>query len=310
MNYLKKNIIRNVKKNDVKSYINRIISLNKDIEIFKINYNEINKTLIVIANKRVQLKQTINKNIICFKTIDDIKSEINRLSNQKEILDGEYINLENIRVVYDNIINNLYIINNKLENDMERKLQYLYGNNYGIVIYNYNSDNNTIKIGFSKDYNLRKYKSIVFSKNNNKINILNSDNKEYDNILKIINDDLNELFNNFKKYRLLDNEYIENLRSVNANFYVDISLYSIVIKSKYNDKIYFKINYDTYDSNFYIDCDDIEIKNYLNDIAPILLNLIYIPIVECPTWSQDKLYNIRDMELNNVKVYKIKRYSK
>lgn len=314
MKYLKmrkkRTILRNIEKNDIQLIIKRVIKFNKDIEIFKINYNEISKTLTIIANKRVQIKRNINKTITSFKTFKDLKIEIDRLQNQETILDEENINLENIKLLYNSIINKLYDEKENIEKNINDKIQYLCGNNYDINIYNYNRINNTIEIGISENINKRKYKHITVTEDNNNISVINSKEKDIEKILNLLNDDLKKLFNNYKRYIFFEQEYVDKLRCVNANFYVSITLYSITLTSKYCDNIHFEIKYNTYENNYQVNTDNQDIKNYLNEIAPILLNLIYIPIVECPTWTQDKLYNIRDMELNNVKVYKIKRYSK
>ena len=242
MKYLKskkkRTILRNLEKKDIQIYIKKIIKLNKDILLYKINYNEINKTLTIIANKRVQIKRIIRKNIIIFKTLKDLKDEFNSLLNQEKIIDEEYISLDSVKQFYNNIISALYDIKINLEHNMEEKIQYIYGKCADISIYNYDSTNNTIKIGFSKDYKNRKYKKIIF-KNDDNISILKSEEKESNNILNLLNDDLKNLFNNYKRYKLLDKEYIERLKSVNSNLCVNISLYGITISSKYNDKIHF-----------------------------------------------------------------------
>lgn len=304
----KKTTLRNIEKEDIKRYIYKITKLNKDIEIYKIYYNSIKKTLSIIANKRIQIQRILNKNIIFFKSISDLKKEYERISLQNTIVEEEYINLENIKHLFGEIINIIYEQNNNLENNMEFLLKNIYGHNAGIVIYNYDSENNTIKLGFTKDYSNRKYKPITITIKDKKISCIKSDTKESDNILKIVNNELLQLFNNYKRLKIFDSEYIDSIRSVNANFYISATLYGITICSKYNDTLQFKIKYSTYEDKFYINSNDEKVKNYLQEIAPTLLKLIYIPIIECPSWSQDKLYNIRDKELNNNKIKK--RYRK
>lgn len=297
----KKTIIRNIEKEDIKHYINRIISLNKEIEIYNIYYNEIEKTLSIIANKRIQIHRIINKRIVSFKNLNDIQKEYDRISSQDTIVEEEYINLDKIKHLFDKIINKTYEQKNSLEDNMEYILKNIYGENAGIVIYDYDNEKNTIKIGFTKDYINRKYKPITIAIDNKQLRCIKSETKESDNLLKLLNNELLQLFNTYKRIKIFDNEYAECIRSANANFYISITLYNIKVYSKYSDKIQFEIKYSTYEDKFYIKSNEEEITNYLQEIAPTLLKLIYIPIIECPTYIQEHLYEIRESELNNNK---------
>ena len=299
MNYLKKKkrtIIRNIEKDNIKTYINRIYALNKGVEVYKIRYNEIDKKLIVIANKRIQVQRVINKNLTFFKTLKDVKDEFNKLSGQ-DIIDEEYINLENIKYLFANVLNKLFLSKDNIEKQIEQKIKYIYGDIADIIICNYNRQDDSIKIRFTTDYKRRNYKPITIKFEDNDIKTIKSESKESNNILKLVNEEFKELFNIYKKFIFFSSEYIDKLRSTNSSIYVNVTLYNITIYNKDYDNIHFKINYSTYENKFYIDCNDDNLKQYLYESAPTLLKLIYIPIVECPEWCQEELYNIRDKEL-------------
>lgn len=309
-NLKKRTVFKNIEKEQLKNYITKIKAFNKDTTIYSINYNETEKTLKITANKKIQIYRKINKNLTNFKNVEEIKQEIAKLYTQNNIEDEEYISLNNIKILFNIILTQLFELKDRQEYNMGKKLIPIYGTMSDIVLYNYDRINNTIKIGFTKDYKNRKYKPVTFKKENNKISILKSETKEDLLLLKNLYNELNNLFEIYERFNKLDKEYNCHIRSVNANFYIDINLYNITLYSKNGNDNDFEIRYSTYEDKYYISGNE-NLGNYLNNISFDLLNLLYIPIIKCPNWCQDELYRIRDKELNiNKQIYKIKRYRK
>lgn len=302
----RKTTIRKVNENNIEQNIDRIKTFNKNISIYKIIYNKKKQELIIIADKKIQIHRNLKKRFIAFNSTNDLKKELEKLLNQDKIVDEEYISLEQIKIYYKKIIDTLYEQKNNIEEDINEKLKSIYGKTSELVIYNYDSINNTIKIGFNKNYQERKYKTITIGIKNNDIVVIKSEYKDSENIIKLLKQDLIELFNNYKRYKYFDEFYNEDITKNNANFHVNLTLYGITLSSKYSDNLTFKIKYSTYEDKFYIYSDN-DIKPFLQHIAPLLLEKIYIPINECPTWSQEYFFNIREQELNPPKQ---KRYRK
>ena len=255
--------LKYIEENKVNDYINKINKVNDNLKIYEIKYDESKKELYILANKKVLLHQKINKILTPFKNTNELKLQINKYKQKYEI-----------------------------EDNIENKLKPKYGNNVGLVIYNYNLD--TIEIGFTKNYN-RKYKHITFKLVDNDISIINSETKEAKSILEILQNELKELYKIYKRFNYLDKQGCYQIRSINANIYIDITLYSIKI---YCNNNFFNIKYNTYDDKYYIFCDE-KLEEFIKNISSDLTNFLYVPISDCPKWSQDELNKIRKLQLNN-----------
>ena len=283
--------LKYIEENKVNDYINKINKVNDNLKIYEIKYDESKKELYILANKKVLLHQKINKILTPFKNTNELKLQINKIYNQN-IDDEQFISLESIKNYYCSILDNLYKQKYEIEDNIENKLKPKYGNNVGLVIYNYNLD--TIEIGFTKNYN-RKYKHITFKLVDNDISIINSETKEAKSILEILQNELKELYKIYKRFNYLDKQGCYQIRSINANIYIDITLYSIKI---YCNNNFFNIKYNTYDDKYYIFCDE-KLEEFIKNISSDLTNFLYVPISDCPKWSQDELNKIRKLQLNN-----------
>lgn len=301
-----KTTIHNIEEEKLDLYINRIKKNNQGVTIYNIKYHKRRKTLIILANKKISIHRNY-KSITPIKNDKDIKKEIIKLSKPIKINDKEYTSLENVRLIINKVYNYFY---NKIENikdNIDKTIVDFYGSNSSIVIYE--CKDNIIKLGFSLDYKERKYKNIVVDIRDNGWTILNTDYSKTNNLLKLIINELYKLNKVYNELKYFEKQYTYNNSAVNTNFRVDIDFYyiSIYISNIFSTSKLFEIKYSTYEDKSYI--------NGTNDICEAcesnnLLKNIYIPIINCPEWCQEELYNLKNQENHKRKIYTIKRYSK
>ncbi len=302
---LKKTTIRDINEVDLKFYMNRIKKFNPGVTIYKSDYHKIRKTLVIVADRKVNIHRNINKVFFIIKNKEDIKREIKQLYNQNPINDEEYVNLEDVRNLFNKVFEHLYNRIECLKDKIDNIILNNYGNFASAVIYE--CKNNMIRLGFSLNYKERKYKSMTFKISDGEIKILKSESNRDSDILNLIDKDLIRLNGLYKQLSYFEAQYTSNSRSINSGFKVDIDFYgiSIYIINSFNDCKLFEMKYSTYDDKAYVGNDDFSFISR-ND----LLKNIYIHISDCPEWCQEELYELRSRKMHKLYSKKGKRYSK
>ena len=142
---------------------------------------------------------------------------------------------------------------------------------------------------------------MFFSKNNNDLYI-----KEdigyfnyFKNILAYAGKELSQIYDEFRKYEDYILEEERYVKSNNSRFLVDINHYGVdlFVRDRFYSKK-FSLNSKVYNKNKYdYDCNSAIVASAIFGNEDEIFKRIFIKIEDCPKWSREALYEIRNNQL-------------
>ena len=208
-----------------------------------------------------------------------LSEDINKTLANNYIENSEYIKLNDILNIIKEINESLYNDKELIENGIEKKVMNKYGSFSSIVIYHYNE--NTIELGFTKNYKLKHYKKIIIN--------LKAEKKS--ELYYLIKEEIDKLLVLYKTYEYFMNIYQENIRAINSSLKVNISLFNISVfisKNTYSYEKLLNIKYSGYEDKYYV-FGDSELVECVKGREIDLLNSIYISKKDCPSYYRNEV---------------------
>lgn len=234
-----------------------------------------------------------------------LEDDLKRTFQNSVLENNEYIKLKDILLVIQQINDSLFRDKELVESEIDKKTTNKYGNLSSITIYEFNDK--YIRLGFTTNYKKQKIKKL-------KINLNEIDKPE---IFYIIKDEIDKLINLYKTYNYFNSLYMENIRAINSNLKISISLYGVSIYIPDISYIngftsYISSNISMFSKSLEIKYSGYEDKYYTqgnNGLVECvkgkelkLLDSIYISTNDCPEYYKDE---IRKKTRKKYKVKKI-----
>lgn len=231
---------------------------------------------------------------------DDLQKDLKK-TYECPIQNDNYVSLSELLKIIRQINETLFNDQTLLEARIEQKIMNYFGKKSSAILYRYNSD--TIELGFTDNYKIKPYKKIVY-KIQDKVFKPNNYHPLSQEIYQSIQSELYYLIELAQIFAFFHNQHNEEIRPINSNLKVNISLYNITIYllNENNNSQRLQIKFSTYEDRFY--------KNGQPDYLQLieekeweLLNKLYIRLKDCPTFYQQEIIESR-------KKIEAKKYSK
>ena len=166
-----------------------------------------------------------------------------------------------------------------------------------IIVYGFNYDTNELNIGFKYFNN---YNEIRFTKKDGDLFITQSETYRGNDVLEILGENLSKLYDVFEHYRNFENQYHFDFKSINSNFFVDVSQHGVNIytRSQLNySKKDFELKTYSWENEFEYECNSNVVISAFHGKENEVLRRVFVKIKDCPKWSQPILYEIRQKQL-------------
>lgn len=291
-NNLKVTSIYNVSEFELERCLETIFDSNKNVIFNTIQYSKNDKKVYFYTNKEITTKEWEERKLFKYKPITNKKEILEELKNILSSSKSKDPNIVSLTEVHRILHNKNYSYNrmeNAIKNKINIKLKSLYSDDAYSIIYNFDYDNNIMKIGF-RLYIFTDDDTIEFTKRNGDLCLLKANNNLYANdYLANFGNELSELYDKFLLYK----DYMKGIKfemplensNFKVNIFPDISI-SIFDKSYSSE---FLLRKSVEDNKFGYDCNSYEIISLIKGVENELFSKLYINIDNCPIWMQEEL---------------------
>lgn len=228
---------------------------------------------------------------------EKIIEEINRLLVSKDNKENNNISLYEIVKLMKEELKKYDRMIKSYESYFSNFINSKYNCNCNVIIQGFDYSKNELKISLLY-YN--DWFNVTFSKNDRILYIKESTSHKIKNILLELKTEIAKLYDEFFKYTEYFEQETYNVRSANSKFLINISRHRISIfnKQKTNNlNKYFEL-YLTSDTEVYnLNCSSNNILCSLQEKEKRIFQKIFVKIKDCPKWTHEKLYKIREKQL-------------
>lgn len=291
--------ISNVSEYSLDRCLKIIFESNPDVVFNTIQYSESREKVYFYTDKLISTKAWDESKVFKYHPLSNSKEildEIERLFREEDSKDAECISLYNVSNLfkkyndeYDNIIKKYCYY-------FERVLCKEYCDSDIIVDgFDYKNKEMTISIDLFDRFD---FKKMVFSKDNGDLYVSKSESVYSQEILALIGKGLSELYDELIKYSDYFDQCVYNNRTFNSNFLFDVSSHGVRV---YVGLSYFSREFElsslSYKNDYDYKCNSLKVLELLQDREDELFKKIFVRIDDCPKWSRQILYQIRQEQL-------------
>lgn len=309
--------IRDVEESEFESCLRTIFKSNPDTTFNTIQYSRQDKLIYLYTNKTISTTEWYQSKIKKYKplsTTEEILEEIEHIKNFDESKQEEDtmipISYDKAISLYD-IARILKIQNSKYEHDKNTNSDYLdrtvdekFSSSSSIIIYGFDYDSNTLRIGFKR---WKDYDEIKFKKENDDLYISESESYYAKDILALLGNTLSHLYDLLLAQKPFKTEKSSKIKPVNSNILVDISSYGVkVYIPSINNRFLndFELECFSYTDDFKYDCNSNNVINAIKNQEIEFLKHILIDIEDTPAWMHPILKSIREKQLQEpIKIF-------
>ena len=220
----------------------------------------------------------------------EIIKEIKRDLVSEENKDNDCISLYDVFLLIKNAKKDYDRVINRYGKICDSITKFRMGFVSRLIIYDFDYDKEELMIGllFNQDYG-----TTTLSKKDGKLYISKSQSLWINRIFNYLSPVLSELYDKLMSFSIYKNEKYCELKAVNSNCQVRIGSYevNILVESSANPLI----------NDFELSYSDLGYNNCNSNIFKEISKRIFVKISDCPYWSQQTLYEIRQKQLTNGK---------
>ena len=299
-NNLKICSIDNVSEYSLEDCLRKVFESNPGVIFNTIQYSKNDKMLYFYTDKTISTQAWKESKTTKNEPLSDSKKileEVAGLFTQEKIKDTDCISLYDIANLIKKFNNRYDYIEGKYKEYFRNKLREKYYNS-GIVIYDFDYIKKQLRIGF-RYWN--DYDKIVFTKLNDDLCVVESDSLYSQEVLALIGKGLSKLYDDLIKFSDFKKKYVFNTKTLNSNFSVDISQYGVNIyaNSQSNSKFSkdFKLSSSGHKNGYDYQCNSTSVLTALQGKEDEIFKRIFVKIDDCPEWSKQILYRMRQEQL-------------
>lgn len=289
--------VDNVSEYSLDECLNSIFKSNPDVVFNTIQYSQNNKKVYFYTDKAISTKEWEDSRIIKYEPLNsnvEIAEELKRVLDSERIKDTDCISLYDVLI----LIKKKYNRYKSIIQEYEDKIAEITNSGYSdfrIYIYGlyYSSNELRIRKGIFGH-------STYFSKNNGDLFITKDESYSGKNTMALIGNILSKAYDDLEIYRDFFTQEKNDVKSVNSSFDVNISSSNVTLFVRNKSTIFLKdfelVSYSNRDELYY-DCNSNNVISVIRGKEDALLKKIFIRIDDCPEWSKESLYNIRQKQL-------------
>lgn len=297
---LKVTSISNIEQTSLEDCLKIIFESNPNVIFITIQYSKNEKKVYFYTDTEISKKAWEDSKISTYTPLTS-SSEI--LEELKNVLLAEKNNEDDCISLYD--VAKLMKTKNrqydKTKKSYESYLNDIIENKYSnakINIYNFDYENNELRIGFK--YIGDDYDEISFSKYNGDLFLTKSESYRGKEVFTILCGSLSKLYDEFMEYKDFIKQSNYCFKSVNSKFLIGVSRYGVSMfvrnpsKRAMND---FELSSHSNSKGYYYDCNSNIVTSAFKGKEKEIFKRIFIKISDCPGWSQPILYETRKNQL-------------
>lgn len=307
-NNIKVTTIENITDTNLETCLKIIFKSNPDVIFNTIQYSQKEEKVYIYADKEINKMDFEKSKLKKYKPIlstSQILEEIKRALTSEEPNESNCISLYDVARLISATEYEYTKTTNHYQYLLKEKIHTWFGSSSSIVIYDFDHETNELRIGFKY---ISSYDEIKLTKKDGDLYIKESECYKDKELFSVIASELSNLYDHFIKLSAFKQESALQIIPVNSNFLVNISNYGVGIFTKSPTNI--EIFSPSYNNKYRYDCNSEKILSILQDNPKELFQKIYIKISDCPKWSQEKLYEIRQIQLEEQALYEAKQRRK
>jgi len=300
-NNLKVTSISNVSEFSLEKCLKTIFESNPDVVFNTIQYSKKDKKVYFYTDQDINIKKFKESKVTKYEPIvshSQILEEIKKILTSNKIKNSDCVSIYDVLVLTTKMYNNYEELFEKYNERIRPLIKQEFGNYANIGIYNFDYDNNELRIGFTHSGD--SYDKITFKKNDNDLFISETETYRAKEILETVGTELSQLYDEFIKYSPYKNDYIFKVKPVNSNFLVDMSPNMVEIGILLPNHILtyeFKLWFSCAMNKYRYDCNSNAIIEAVKGNEDEIFKRIFVKIEDCPKWCQEELYEIRKNQL-------------
>ena len=292
--------IKNIDEHSLENCLKIIFESNPNVIFNTIQYSKNDKIVYFYTNKDITTKAYEESKFISYKPITskkEVLEEVKSVLLSPKIKDADCISLYEVLVLLKKLYREYNAIGKKYKSRFDFIVKRKFNESSSVVYHDFDYKKNILHISFGK-YTSSDYSDMYFSKKDGDLYVVKSESYCTEEVFSALCSVLSEMFDELLKYSdYKDYDYIKrDINPVNSNFNINISDEGIRLYVKNMDKD-LELFAPSYKSDYELKCNSSIIHEALNNKESELLKNIYVKISDCPKWSQDALYKIRQSQL-------------
>lgn len=298
-NNLKICSISNVSEYSLENCLGKVFESNPDVIFNTIQYSKNDKKIYFYTDKTVSTQAWEESKVTKHKPLSnnkEILEEVAELFTQEKTKDTDCISLYDVVSLIKKFKNGYNYIKKRYQEHFDNILSGKYYNT-SLVIYDFYYEKKQLSIGFKfwKDY-----ETIVFTKQNDDLCVVESESPHSQEVLVLIGKGLSELYDELIKFSDFKNQFAYNTKTLNSNFLVDISENGVDIYANSQSNRFskdFKLSSHSYKNGYDYKCNSTSVLTALQGKEDEIFKRIFVKIDDCPEWSKQTLYQTRQEQL-------------
>jgi len=300
-NNLKVTSIEDVSEYSLESCLKTIFESNPNVIFNTIQYSKNDKKVYFYTNQDITTKAYEESKFTSYKPITsrtEILEEVKKVLLSPKNKDNNCISLYDVLVILKRLNNEYDSIEKRYKNRLDYMAHNKIGDGSSVCFHDLDFEKKIIHISF-KRYRFSDWANIYFAKQNEDLYVVKSESCYTDEVFSALCSTLSEMYDELLKYAdYKDYKYTKDVKPVNSNFNVIISYRGVwlsVNANKYMSEL--ELFAPSYNSGYKLDCNSSIVNEEINGQETEIFKRIFVKISDCPEWSQDMLYEIRQSQL-------------
>ena len=231
----------------------------------------------------------------------EILEEVKRVLITEKNKNNDCISLYDVLILLRKLYNEYDNIEKRCKNRCNYIVKSKIHQDSSVIFYGLDYEKQLLHISFNK-YCSSDWKDIYFSKRNGDLYVVKSECCWTDEVFSALSSCLSEMYDELLKYNdYKDYKFVKyNRKPVNSNFNVKISYHGIYISVKDFENRYMnelELFAPSHKNSYELMCNSSVVNGAIKGKEEEIFKRIYVKISDCPEWSQDMLYKIRQNQL-------------
>ena len=297
-----RSIISGVSKYSLETCLRMILESNPDIVFDTIQYSKTNRELYFYADSKISAQTWIDRTKGPALNVLNTSKEISKALTDSLSYDipeeTDCISLYDVSRVVAKYAKGFDSVKDKYEKSIRNRLNEEFYDT-SLAIYGLDYKENKLSVGFKY---FSDYDKIVFAKKDDDLYIVESESWHAQDLLVHVGKYLSDLFDRLNEFKSFKTQYVFDSKTLNPNFRVVIAPSGVEISTIANNREdKFGLSYGALSEKYSYKSNSTLVLGTVGGIEEELFKRTFVRIDNCPEWSRDELYQIRQAQLARAK---------
>ena len=286
---------------EMENCLKTIFESNPNVTFNTIQYSRADEKIYFYTDKPISTQAWEKSKVIeCnpLKNSKEVLEEITKLFSKDKPKTADCISLYDVVKLYKDVEDKTNNIEETYQSYFKEE------SNFDILIQDFDYEKKQLNIYLNF---CNKYYNITLAKQNGDLYVVESETTFYRELLPSLGKALSELYDELMKFYDFNQQCAWSIKPLNSNFSVDIDHHNINI---HNGSLWdiadFELSFGIFDNKYEYSCNSTSVATALQGKEDELFKKIFVKIDDCPEWSRQKLYQIRQKQLKKHHNLKIK----